>query len=609
MATAKRARSAAASAHSEPRSWQVRVDWPTRFRLYSGLVLFSFALSHFLNHTLGLISIEAMENGRIAFLLLWRSLPGTVALYGSFAVHFGFSMWKIYRRRGFRMHWWEAMQLVLGLSIPLLLIPHVLGTRIMNTAFGVDDLYMYVLLNLWPDHIWTQSVLMLVVWVHGCIGVHYWMRLKRWYRRLSPLWLVIAALIPIGALGGFAVRGPQVEELARNGAYLRLLVERVNWPSPQAELVVNAMETRLVVAFVAALLMVLAARALRAFVDLRRGTVKIRYPGGKMVEIKRGHSVLEASRFAGVPHAAICGGRGRCSTCRVRVGRGLASLPPPNDDELDTLERVGAGPSERLACQIRPLSEIEVTPLLPETAGPEDADGRPAYIKGARQDVTLLMADLRGARTLTDAAENEELVFLLNQYYRAMAGCIEQLGGRVERFDGGRITALFGVGGDPRTAAAAAIGAACLMDDALAHFCSTYATDLRNGGLREPLRVAIGIHSGSAVVGEIGAYAQPVLTAIGTVALTATRLQDAAVLLDCAALVSTDAALRARIDLSSFPGKLIQVRRGEAPVTAFAVASTRKLGEVMLKQAAAAIATARQQAVEAREAQQQAAGE
>ena len=49
--------------------------------------------------------------------------------------------------------------------------------------------------------------------------------------------------------------------------------------------------------------------------------MRIAYPNGRQASFPRGRSILEVSRAAGIPHASVCGGRGRCSTCRVRVVR------------------------------------------------------------------------------------------------------------------------------------------------------------------------------------------------------------------------------------------------------------------------------------------------
>ena len=59
-----------------------------RLRLASGLVLFSYVFLHFLNHSLGNISFEAMEWGGVLHEWIWRNPVGTVAFYGAFAIHF-----------------------------------------------------------------------------------------------------------------------------------------------------------------------------------------------------------------------------------------------------------------------------------------------------------------------------------------------------------------------------------------------------------------------------------------------------------------------------------------------------------------------------------------
>jgi len=81
------------------------------------------------------------------------------------------------------------------------------------------------------------------------------------------------------------------------------------------------------------------------------------------VRVPRGWTVLEASRHFGIAHRAMCGGRARCSTCRVRV-IGDASAPLPGPDERSTLQRVHASADVRLACQWRPERDIAVTPLF-----------------------------------------------------------------------------------------------------------------------------------------------------------------------------------------------------------------------------------------------------
>src|SRR5262249_30818273 len=120
--------------------------------------------------------------------------------------------------------------------------------------------------------------------------------------------------------------------------------------------------------FVAALSAVLLARVVRRLWQLQHGVVRISYPNGRSVNGVLRTSAVEADPLARLRHASICGGRGRCSTCRVRVRAALPGLPTPSEAETRVLQRIGATPSIRLACQLRPTSEIEVTPLLPPLA-------------------------------------------------------------------------------------------------------------------------------------------------------------------------------------------------------------------------------------------------
>src|SRR6202035_1725829 len=119
---------------------------------------------------------------------------------------------------------------------------------------------------------------------------------------------------------------------------------------------------------------VLLARVAGRIWQRRHGLVRIGYPDGRIVEVTPGTSVLEASRLAGIPHASVCGGRGRCSTCRIRVRGEMHSMDPPAEDEQLVLRRIRATSNVRLACQLRPRGAGEVTPLLPPFA--HAADGR-----------------------------------------------------------------------------------------------------------------------------------------------------------------------------------------------------------------------------------------
>ena len=159
-----------------------RAELTTRLRLASGLVLMAYVASHLVNHALGIHSLQAMERGLALFGAVWRSWPGSVLLYGALLTHVALVVHKLYRRRSLKMPAWEVVQIALGLTIPFFLVVHVIGTRGLHQLEGVDDSYAYVLAVLWPDGAARQSLLLIIVWLHGCIGLHFWLRLKPWYQ-------------------------------------------------------------------------------------------------------------------------------------------------------------------------------------------------------------------------------------------------------------------------------------------------------------------------------------------------------------------------------------------------------------------------------------------
>ena len=87
-------------------------------RLASGVVLFAYLVSHFVNHALGNISMDALAAGVHIHTMIWQFLPITILFYSSCLVHTGLGVWALYQRRQFRWKAVEPLQLVLGLSIP-----------------------------------------------------------------------------------------------------------------------------------------------------------------------------------------------------------------------------------------------------------------------------------------------------------------------------------------------------------------------------------------------------------------------------------------------------------------------------------------------------------
>jgi adenylate cyclase len=534
-------------------------------RLASGLVLFTFLATHLTNHALGLVSLEAMERGREIYVALWRNPVGTAALFGALLTHAILAFAALYRRRHLRMPAWEAVQLTLGLCIPPLLASHVVGTRIATTFFGAEDPYSRVVLQLWvlaPLAGLRQLALIAVAWTHGCVGMHFWLRLRPWYPRLAPLFLALAVLLPVLAALGFVQGGREVAALARDPAWRANVL--AGGPPPAARPTLDLVWIGIVGTYAAALAGVMLARAARDWRQRRRGLVRVRYPDGREVGVPPGLSVLEVSRLAGIPHASVCGGRGRCSTCRVRVRAQPGALPAPSEAEQRVLHRIGAPDGVRLACQLRPTGDVAVTPLLPPTA--TAADGAGHAQSGHEHDVTVLFADLRGFTRLAERKLPFDVVFFLNRYFEAVGTAIQEAGGVTNQFTGDGVMALFGMGAPAADGARRAVAAAAGMVRSVEFLSQALADELP-----EPLRIGIGVHTGPAVVGRMGFADATYLTAVGDTVHVAARLEALTKDYQCQLVVSETVAALTGLAAGNFPRHEVTLRNRREPLGVYVV--------------------------------------
>src|ERR1700726_1772513 len=333
-----------------------------QIRLVCGVVLFGYLVSHFLNHALGNISMEALAAGVYYHTAFWQFLPISIAFYTAALVHTGLGIWALYKRREFRWKAIEPLQLVLGLSIPVLIISHIVGVRLGQSLFDHEKLYPQELYAFWvarPARIWLMSLVLIIAWVHGCIGLHFWLRMKGFYKRAAPFLLAAAVLIPTLALLGFYQGGRSVVADSDDAVWRINNLSRRQVGTAAQQKVLDHISIDFLIGYLGLVGFVLLAKGARAIAERRGGMVTLSYGNGRTVRVPKGLSVLEASLRYHVPHASVCGGRARCSTCRIRVIGDSSSLPQPSPREAFVLNRVGAAdPSIRLACQLRPETDL-----------------------------------------------------------------------------------------------------------------------------------------------------------------------------------------------------------------------------------------------------------
>jgi adenylate cyclase len=514
-------------------------QWRAGLRLTSGLVMLSFVICHLTSHCLLLVSFDDAEAARNVLMYPWRTWIGTAILLAAFLIHYSNALWSIYIRRSLRLNRWEGTQLSLGLCIPVLLMTHVVATRIAEEMFDVTTYYNTVFIVQWVMFPWlgaVQILAVITVWTHACIGIHYWLRTKRWYPSWRPLFFGFGLLLPSLALAGYVTGGNQVlREAKADPDFASSSLGDSNLTDQTAAQVERVVHIGWAICL-ALTLLPFAGRGIRNWQYRRRKPPMLTHASGRSMPILPGATVLETLRAHGIAHASVCGGRARCTTCRVLVTKGRDRLAEPSALEAKALSRIGATAGTRLACQIRPTADLAVMPLLAADANAADGAVR-GGLEGSERLITIVFVDMRGSTTLGEAKLPYDVLFILNQFFHEMTKALSDTHGHYSQFTGDGLMALYGLYADPATGASDAVRGAREMLarlDQLNH---------RLGGdLREPLRIGIGIHHNEAIVGAMGPPHSQIITAIGDTVNTCARLESLTKDYGCAVIISRQAA-------------------------------------------------------------------
>jgi adenylate cyclase len=483
----------------------------------------------------------------------WRSPPATVAFYGALLLHFGLALSALYERHTLRMPPLELARIALGFAIPLLLAFHMVQTRLAWELTGWDDNYRRITASMWASNFTLRQLSMIaIVWLHACFGLQLAFRHRPGWRRWQLPLVIVATLLPVLAFTGYL-------SMAREASALPPDVR----PPTTADATLQRWVEIVFYTPLALLAAVLTARwAQVAWARASGRVVRITYPN-QTVDVPAGYSVLEASRAFGIPHMSVCGGRARCSTCRIEVLASAAPLPPANPEEAGTLARIAAPPAVRLACQLRPTGAIEVRPL----AVPR---GRTAAFEGwgpnAEREVVVLFADLRRWTGLSEQHLPFDLVYVLDQYFEAVGDAVREAGGIPNQFIGDSVMALFGLETDTVTAARQALAAAEAIERRMAAVNDSLAAEFRR-----PLDFGIGIHAGTAAVGTVGYRETRTLSAVGDAVNTASRLQELTKLLKVRIVVSEEVLRRAGRTPGEWQRHDLEIRGRQGRLTVYAL--------------------------------------
>lgn len=541
-----------------------------RIRLYSGMLLYVYAITHLLNHSINIFSLETASYVKEHYFSpIWKSQLGTIVLYGSFLTHVPLGLISILSRKSFKISAKEWLQLIFIILALFVFVQHVasmyLLTRTFDSKLPYEVLFSFVLFD--PSETVVSTVLytlMLVfIWVHGSIGVHGALkfRAKGYSHNFGKIMAVYVGVPALGLFGFWAGLKEQTMAMyfnlnAGNDSFLMSIVSN-SVPMeafPSLELV-EVLTLKYYPIFLLLIIVIPMANVLKTRYF---GQIEIQYPNNVTVKVPKGTSILEASRSAQLPHKSVCGGRGRCTTCRVKIAHYEGTLPAPSIHEQRALNRAGLDQSVRLACQLKPASSITVTPLM----NPENEFNvleNAKELSGIEQETVVLFVDLRNFTKLSETTLPYDVVYILNKYYATCGHAIEANTGRLDKFIGDGIMAIFDKDSEVKKNCSNALKAAADISESIRKLSDELSVDFS-----AELKCGMGIHMGQSIVGMMGYGDAISRTAIGDNVNVASRLEQMTKTYNSELVISKLVADNAGLDTSSYTVESVEIRgRGE----------------------------------------------
>lgn len=528
-----------------------------QLRMYSGLIIFLYVTIHLLNHSLGLVSIKLMDQVSDYVSNFVRINAVSAILYLSFLIHLVFGLSSLFKRRSFNMSSKDWAQLILGLTLPWILIVHLIANGYATRFENLESSYALLVLATWvfdTKYIFLYNLLLVATWVHGIIGIQNITQNSEFYDKNKLFFTVVVWIVPILSVLGYTSAGKElISSIMIDEATIYQILGKANFTedlgfrlTKLSNSVLLYYPSILVFLFVSALIIY------RYRLSMREITVK--YADGVEVKISKGTSILEASRENSIGHISMCGGRGRCSTCRVRVLSDHDDLPERNGVEEQVAKRLNLDSNVRLACQLRPISNITVRPLVsaPKTSVNE---ANKLSLSGRETEVVVMFIDLRNFTLISEKLLPYDTVFLLNKYFKICGEAIAENNGIIDKFIGDGVMALFNSGERLKDNSIDALKAATVISEKMAALSRESEEDFQHR-----LGIGIGIHAGTTIMGEMGYGTSISETAIGDCVNVASRLEQLTKAEGCELIISEDLYLSSGVTEKPMSKKIIPIK-------------------------------------------------
>ncbi len=246
-------------------------------------------------------------------------------------------------------------------------------------------------------------------------------------------------------------------------------------------------------------------------------------PDGIETETAESETILQAMLRCGVLQPHVCGGKARCSTCRLLVLAGLENCSPRSPKEQRIAEKLRFPPNIRLACQTHISGPVKIRRLIIDDEDiefnslsfPENHLG----VVGVEKGIVILFADIQGFTAFAETLMPYDVIHVLNRYFNLMGKVIRHYQGYINAYMGDGLMALFETA-DPASGAAQAIRAGVAMLREV-ETLRPYLQDLYH----RSFDIRIGLHYGQVVTGALGAPGDRRETVIGDAVNVASRIE------------------------------------------------------------------------------------
>lgn len=236
-------------------------------------------------------------------------------------------------------------------------------------------------------------------------------------------------------------------------------------------------------------------------------------------------NLLELLVDAGAPIAHLCGGRARCSTCRVRVVDGLEVLTDRTEPEKAMAAKLDFPDEVRLACQTEATGSVRLWRLVLDRIDLEMASqlggGHYTGPIGREVEASIVFVDVAGFTAMSESLPPYDVVHLLNRFFNRVGDAVDAAGGRVDNYMGDGLLAVFGVDSSEDSAFCAVQAGLEILD--VADDMHDYVSRIYG----HAFNVRIGVSHGEVIFGLMGAEASARETVVGDVVNTASRLESA----------------------------------------------------------------------------------